>query len=126
MCKIYSCTYVPTYTSKFKFSCTVYPCQYLSMYMCIVHKDEIIYPLILTIIITVSRKIGYKADNAIMIQKNVRMFMAKRQHQPRYRGITKLKTLRGRIEQLNSMCKCIVCFTFFTVHNNTVSIYTYI
>ena len=36
--------------------------------------------------------------------------MAKHQHQPRYRGIAKLKTLRERIEQLNSMCKCIACY----------------
>ena len=56
----------------------------------------------------VSRKIGYRADNAIMIQKNVKMFMAKRRHQPRYKGVTKLKTLKGRTEQLNSMCKCSV------------------
>ena len=56
----------------------------------------------------VARKISYKADSAIMIQKNVRMFMAKRRHQPRYKGITKLKTLRERIEQLNSMCKCMM------------------
>ena len=50
--------------------------------------------------------------------------MAKRQHQPRYRGIVKLKTLRERIEQLNSMCKCIVCYdhlALFTIFVNVAS-----
>ncbi|XP_065907507.1 unconventional myosin-VI-like [Dysidea avara] len=54
-------------------------------------------------VLKLSRKISYRVENAVVIQKNVRMFLAKRKYQPRYRGIGTIKTLRGRIEQLNSM-----------------------
>ena len=66
-------------------------------------------------------KIDYKADNAKMIQKNVRMFMAKHQHQPYY----KTENSRERIDDLNSMHKCIVCcsyFALFAVHNEYIYI----
>ena len=61
--------------------------------------------------LAVSMKIGYKADNAKMIQKNVRMFMAKHQPQTRY----ETENSRERIDELNSMHKCTYC-VFCIIH----------
>jgi len=77
-----------------------------TFYYCVPYVLKIIYSVIFCIaycLSIVSRKISYRAENAVVVQKNVRMFLAKRKYQPRYRGIATIKTLRGRIEQLNSM-----------------------
>jgi myosin-6 len=43
---------------------------------------------------SVKNKILYRRASLITIQKNVRMFLAKRIHQPRYRGIAKINSLQ--------------------------------
>ncbi|PNF18978.1 Myosin heavy chain 95F [Cryptotermes secundus] len=50
----------------------------------------------------VKYKILYRRACLITIQKNVRMFLAKRIHQPRYKGITKINSLQAKLLQMEA------------------------
>ncbi|XP_065339077.1 myosin heavy chain 95F isoform X1 [Cloeon dipterum] len=59
-------------------------------------------------VIKLKNKIVYRAKNLVVIQKTVRMHLCKKQHQPRYRGISKIKSLSSmltRMEQCISQMK---------------------
>jgi myosin-6 len=42
----------------------------------------------------VRNKIKYRRENLIKVQKTVKMYQAKKQHRPRYRGIMRIKDLK--------------------------------
>lgn len=44
--------------------------------------------------ISVDRKIQYRINCHINVQKTVRMYLAKKQHRPRYLGIAKINNLQ--------------------------------
>ncbi|XP_069688949.1 myosin heavy chain 95F isoform X2 [Periplaneta americana] len=53
-------------------------------------------------VIKLKYKILYRRACLITIQKNVRMFLAKRIHQPRYRGIAKINSLQAKLKQMEA------------------------
>lgn len=50
---------------------------------------------------SVHNKILYRRNCHITIQKNIRMYLAKKRHQPRYRGIMKINTLQVKKPQIS-------------------------
>ncbi|KAK9506770.1 hypothetical protein O3M35_008647 [Rhynocoris fuscipes] len=54
-------------------------------------------------VIKLDRKIKYRIDCHIKIQKTVRMYLAKKQHRPRYLGISKINTLQSIISRMESI-----------------------
>lgn len=53
-------------------------------------------------VIKLKYKILYRRACLITIQKNVRMFLAKRIHQPRYKGIAKINSLQAKLLQMEA------------------------
>lgn len=53
-------------------------------------------------VIKLKYKILYRRACLVTIQKNVRMFLAKRVHQPRYRGIAKIESLKDKLKQMEA------------------------
>ena len=58
-------------------------------------------------VIKLKNKILYRRAALITIQKTVRMFLARKQHAPRYKGIMKLKTLESQIQQIGNMSQSL-------------------
>ncbi|KAG8194895.1 hypothetical protein JTE90_029186 [Oedothorax gibbosus] len=54
-------------------------------------------------VIKLKNKIVYRKDNLIVIQKNVKMFLAKRKYRPRYLYITKIRKLSERLEAMSQI-----------------------
>jgi myosin-6 len=50
-----------------------------------------------------ARKIKYRHNNAIAIQKTVRMYLALQKHRPRYKGIMELKKLKQRSDYMHKL-----------------------
>lgn len=48
-------------------------------------------------------KILYRRKALILIQKSIRGHLAKKQHQPRYKGIIKIKSLKTQIKKLEQV-----------------------
>ena len=48
----------------------------------------------------VKNKIIYRRENLIVIQKNVKMHLSRKQHQPRYRGIMKINSLQSMLTRM--------------------------
>ena len=51
----------------------------------------------------VARKIRYRANSAIKIQKQVRMHLALCKHRPRYQSIRALRALQDRVQTLTAL-----------------------
>ena len=60
------------------------------------------------LMIVVARKIRYRADSAIKIQKQVRMYLALRKHRPRYQSIRALRALQDRVQTLTALGEPVV------------------
>ena len=54
-------------------------------------------------VIKLKNKIIYRREALIVIQKSVRMHLARRRHAPRYKGILRLKKLQAQIEEIGVM-----------------------
>ena len=54
-------------------------------------------------VVKLRRKILYRRAALIMIQSNARMYIAVKQHAPRYKGITRLRKLQSQIEEIGKM-----------------------
>lgn len=54
-------------------------------------------------VIKLKNKIIYRRNHLIVIQKNTRMFIAKKQHQPRIKGITNIKNLKNQLNGMQSI-----------------------
>ena len=72
-------------------------------------KEKELKIILYDFIFLVDKKIKYRASCHINIQKNVRMYLAKKQHRPRYKGITKINNLQvssniNRIIYLKKKC----------------------
>ncbi|XP_028414571.1 unconventional myosin-VI-like isoform X2 [Dendronephthya gigantea] len=50
-----------------------------------------------------ANKIKFRAKACVTIQKTVKMFLAWKKHQPRYKGMTRIKRLHSRLETMNSI-----------------------
>ncbi|XP_069956344.1 unconventional myosin-VI isoform X2 [Cherax quadricarinatus] len=50
--------------------------------------------------IKLRNKILYRREQLIIIQKNVKMYNARKKHRPRYMGILKIKSLQGQLQQM--------------------------
>ncbi|KAJ9598039.1 hypothetical protein L9F63_026855 [Diploptera punctata] len=53
-------------------------------------------------VIKLKYKILYRRACLVTIQKNVRMFLAKKVHQPRYKGIVKINSLQAKLKQMET------------------------
>jgi myosin VI len=49
---------------------------------------------------SVKNKIIYRRENLVVIQKNVKMHLSRKQHQPRYRGIMKINSLQSMLTRM--------------------------
>lgn len=54
-------------------------------------------------VIKLKNKILYRRQKLIVIQKNVRMHLARKKYRPRYLGMMKLKTLQSQLSQMSSI-----------------------
>lgn len=60
------------------------------------------------ICLSVKNKILYRRENLVTIQKNIKMFLCKRKHQPRYKTMLKIRELEsmaGRMESTMQQLK---------------------
>ncbi|KAG7159253.1 Unconventional myosin-VI-like, partial [Homarus americanus] len=51
-------------------------------------------------VIKLKNKILYRREQLIIIQKNVKMYHARKKHRPRYLGVIKVKGLQGQLQQM--------------------------
>ncbi len=58
-------------------------------------------------VIKLKNKIIYRHSALVTIQKNTRMYLALKQHRPRYTGIRRLKMLQSNIEQIGKMSESL-------------------
>ncbi|XP_071438694.1 myosin heavy chain 95F isoform X2 [Hetaerina americana] len=56
-------------------------------------------------VIKLKNKINYRRDCYIMVQKNCRMYLAKKKHQHRYRGIMKINSLQSMLTKMEGIIK---------------------
>ncbi|XP_046405363.1 myosin heavy chain 95F isoform X2 [Ischnura elegans] len=56
-------------------------------------------------VIKLKNKIKYRRECYIIIQKNMRMLLAKKKHQPRYRGIMKINSLKSMLTKMEGIIK---------------------
>lgn len=54
-------------------------------------------------VIKLRNKILYRRSCLITAQKTVRMFLARKKHAPRYKGVARLRTLQSQIEEIGRM-----------------------
>lgn len=54
-------------------------------------------------VIKLKNKIIYRHDNLIIIQKNARMYLAKKQHAPRYKGLMKINKMEAQVDELKEL-----------------------
>jgi len=54
-------------------------------------------------VIKLRNKILYRRSCHITIQKNIRMYLAKKKHRPRYRGIMKINSLQSMLSRMESI-----------------------
>jgi myosin-6 len=54
-------------------------------------------------VIKLKNKILYRRAALIKIQANVRMYLARKQHAPRYKGVARLRKLQSQIEEIGKM-----------------------
>nr|CAD7423965.1 unnamed protein product [Timema monikensis] len=54
-------------------------------------------------VIKLKNKILYRKAALVVIQRNVRMHLAQRQHRPRYQGISKIKGLQERLTRMSAI-----------------------
>lgn len=54
-------------------------------------------------VIKLKNKIIYRRNHLIVIQKNARMFIAMKQHQPRIKGIMKIKNLKNQLIEMQEI-----------------------
>ncbi|RZF36972.1 hypothetical protein LSTR_LSTR004660 [Laodelphax striatellus] len=53
--------------------------------------------------IKLTNKIKYRRECHIVIQKNIRMYLAKKRHRPRYKGIGKINSLQSMLVRMESI-----------------------
>ena len=58
-------------------------------------------------VIKLKNKIIYRHSALIMIQKNTKMYLTRKQHRPRYEGVRRLKLLQSNIEQIGKMSESL-------------------
>ena len=58
-------------------------------------------------VIKLKNKIIYRHNALVTIQKNTKMYLARRQHRPRYEGVRRLKLLQSNIEQIGKMSESL-------------------
>ena len=58
-------------------------------------------------VIKLKNKIIYRHTALVSIQKNTRMYLARKQHRPRYEGVRRLKLLQSNIEQIGKMSESL-------------------
>ncbi|XP_011309584.1 myosin heavy chain 95F isoform X1 [Fopius arisanus] len=55
-------------------------------------------------VIKLKNKIIYRRSHLIVIQKTVRMYLAKKQHQARIKGIVKMRNLKSQLGRMEEIC----------------------
>ena len=63
-------------------------------------------------VIKLKNKIIYRREALIVIQKSVKMHIARKQHAPRYKGIMRLKTLQTQIERIGKLASNLKVIIF--------------
>jgi myosin-6 len=58
-------------------------------------------------VIKLKNKMSWRAEQVVILQKNFKMMLSKRQHAPRYRGVIRLKTLMGQINVMKQVAMTI-------------------
>lgn len=58
-------------------------------------------------VIKLKNKIAHRREALIIMQKTVRMYVAKRKHRPRYQALVKIRYLHGQVQQIGAMGKCL-------------------
>lgn len=53
--------------------------------------------------ISVKNKILYRKENLIIVQKNVRMYLSRKKHAPRYKTIMKVKGIESMLSGMESI-----------------------
>ncbi|KAK3924050.1 Myosin heavy chain 95F [Frankliniella fusca] len=56
-------------------------------------------------VIKLKNKILYRRECHVTIQKNIRMYLAKKHHRPRYRGIMKINSLQSMLTRMQEIIK---------------------
>ena len=56
-------------------------------------------------VVKLKNKIDYRRKALVMIQKTVRMYVAKKKHRPRYQALVKIRYLHGQVQQIGAMAK---------------------
>lgn len=51
-------------------------------------------------VIAVKNKIIYRRENLVVIQKTVRMYLAKKKHRPRIQGLNRIRNLNSQVRSL--------------------------
>nr|CAD7570088.1 unnamed protein product [Timema californicum] len=59
--------------------------------------------LLFAVLFSVKNKMLYRKAALVVIQRNVRMHLAQRQHRPRYQGISKIKGLQERLTRMSAI-----------------------
>jgi myosin-6 len=54
-------------------------------------------------VIKLARKIAYRREALVTVQKTVRMYLARKQHRPRIRALVNIRALSGQVAQIASM-----------------------
>merc|ERR1719431_1608105 len=54
-------------------------------------------------VVKLRRKLVYRREALVRLQAGLRMWAARRQHRPRYQGTTRVRGLRGQVDQLAGM-----------------------
>lgn len=63
------------------------------------------YYLLSLVFFTVKNKIIYRRNHLIVIQKMARMYIAKKQHQPRIKGVVKIRNLTSQLSRMEEISK---------------------
>merc|ERR1711870_40484 len=54
-------------------------------------------------VIKLKNKIIYRREALVCIQKNLRMYLARKQHRPRYLGLQTIKMLSGQVDKIQEL-----------------------
>lgn len=54
-------------------------------------------------LLSVKNRIKYRNKCTVMVQKTLRGYLARKQHQPRYKGIAKINAIRRNMKQMEEI-----------------------
>merc|ERR1711892_525792 len=58
-------------------------------------------------VVKLARKIEYRREALVTIQKTVRMYLAKKKHRPRYQALFKIRNLSGQVSKIGEMAEVL-------------------